>query len=324
MFDVITIGSAIRDVFLPLGDINDYHKNFELLAHADLGNKINLKSVYFATGGGGTNTAFTFKNLGFRTAVFTVIGDDESGKEILKELRRNGINTDLVKRIKKGKTAYSVIILSPQGERTAFVFRGVSDFKAVTYKSFKARTAKWFYLASLGGNFNLLKEFFIYAQQRKINILWNPGGLELALGLKKLRGFLKKTQILLVNKEEAQKLLKKSTDNLKELVQKLQAISGNLVVVTDGKNGAGAGDGKFYYQIPTIPVKVVNATGAGDAFGSGFLASMIKSVDIETALKIGIINSTSVIQKMGAKNGIINKWPNKEQLSAVAVKKMLL
>lgn len=323
MLDVITIGSAIRDVFLPLGDISDYRKNFELLAHADLGNKVSLKSVYFASGGGGTNTAVTFSRLGFKTAVLTVIGADEAGKSILKELKSEGINTSLVKKVKSGQTAYSVIILSQKGERTAFVFRGVSDFKKVSIKDLKTKKAYWFFLTSLGGNLPLLHKIFECALKNFIKIAWNPGGEELKRGIGKLSFFLKHTNVLLLNNHEAAGLAKIKWSKDQQVLKKLQQATGQLVVVTGGHDGAWAFDGLVSYHIPTIPVKVVNATGAGDAFGSGFLAGLIKKDDIETALKIGIVNSTNVIQKMGAKNGIINNWPSKEELTALRVKKFI-
>jgi sugar/nucleoside kinase (ribokinase family) len=130
------------------------------------------------------------------------------------------------------------------------------------------------------------------------------------------------TDVLFLNSDEAQYLTKIKWPQKNKVLKKLHQTTKNLVVVTEGKRGAYAFDGKFYYYIPTLQVKVVNATGAGDAFSSAFLAGLIKKNEVAYALKLGIINSTNVIQKMGAKNGILKGWPNKDELEKLRVRRI--
>jgi ribokinase len=80
------------------------------------------------------------------------------------------------------------------------------------------------------------------------------------------------------------------------------------VVITDGKNGTYAldNDGNFYHQ-KIINAPVVEKTGAGDSFATGFLASRIYGHDIQTSLQWGTINAASVIGKVGAQPGLLMK-----------------
>jgi sugar/nucleoside kinase (ribokinase family) len=72
--------------------------------------------------------------------------------------------------------------------------------------------------------------------------------------------------------------------------------------------------------VATTGVKPISTTGAGDAFGSGVLAGLIKKNDIQYGLKLGIINAESVIRHLGAKDGILRAWPTASQLAKIKVK----
>ena len=71
-----------------------------------------------------------------------------------------------------------------------------------------------------------------------------------------------------------------------------------------------------------LPAKRVNLTGAGDAFGSAFAAGFLKKMDVRTALALGTLNATSVVQKMGAKVGILRGWPSPREIRSVKIKKL--
>ena len=129
-FDVITIGSAVRDVFL-------VSKEFQIIKSprfqtglgecVSLGSKIEVDNITLTTGGGGTNAAATFAQLGLRTAVITRIGNDEPGQAILNDLATYGVDSSLVRVIKKGATGYSTLLTTTDGERSVLVHRGVSN-----------------------------------------------------------------------------------------------------------------------------------------------------------------------------------------------------
>jgi fructokinase len=75
--------------------------------------------------------------------------------------------------------------------------------------------------------------------------------------------------------------------------------------MTKGEKGVVVSDGKYMWSAPSFSVSVQDATGAGDAFSSGFLSGLIKSNDIPFAIKLGMANSVSCIGKIGAKNGLL-------------------
>ena len=118
---------------------------------------------------------------------------------------------------------------------------------------------------------------------------------------------LKKIDILLLNQEEASLLTGISYQKEKQIFKKLDELVPEIAIMTKGDRGAVVSGGNCLYRAGAPKVKVAEKTGAGDAFGSGFLASYIKNQNIEQALQLGIANSTSCIQKIGAKNGLLKK-----------------
>ena len=322
MYDIITIGSSTRDVFLA-------SKNFQLINSKEfstgvgecvpLGSKVDVETVVRTTGGGGTNAAATFASLGFNTAVATRIGDDDAADAVIDDLKNYGVKTTLVKKIKKGATGYSVLLTAKNGERSALVHRGVSNEFKTADIPLKKLKSKWIYITSLAGNTALILKIVKSARDKNILVTFNPGSGELNKGLKELEPIMKCLTVLNLNTEEARSLTKDKTSSIKKLCEKL-ARPGLTVIITDGPNGAYAHlDGTTWFSRPQGK-KALSRTGAGDAFGSGLVAALAKNMGIDDALRVGMINAESVIQSYGAKIGIINKWPSKVTLKKIKVK----
>jgi ribokinase len=310
MYDIITIGSATRDVLLEA-------EGFELRKHADsptgveqcfpLGSKIEIKKIVFTTGGGGTNAAVTFGRQGFKTACVGVIGDDFAAGEILKELNGEGINTQNIHKHDEGHTAYSIIFVHPSGERTILSYKGEGqhfDVKHVPVANFKA---SWLYIDSLGGHYDLFEALVNHAAENKIKIACNPGGKELAHGLGKLKSLLRHIDIFAVNKEEGAELVGVEPQNQEEILKKLAEVCGGIIVLTDARNGVKVLDGSTLYSAGVPDSPVVERTGAGDAFNSGFVCEYARSGDIKKAIQFATANASSVVTKWGAKAGILHK-----------------
>lgn len=317
MYDIIVIGSATRDVFLKA-------EGFKLRERADsptgmeqcfpLGSKIEIKEIAFTTGGGGTNTTVTFGRQGFKTACVGVIGNDLGGGEILKELKREGIDAKYVHKHSEGHTAYSVILVHKSGERTILSFKGEGqhfDIKHVPIDEFKAR---WFYIDSLGGHYDLFEALINHAVKNQIKIACNPGGKELAHGLEKLKPLLRHLDIFAVNKEEGAELVGTEPKEQEETLKKLAEVCGGIIVLTDAQNGVKVLTDSILYSADVPDSPVVERTGAGDAFNSGFVCEYIKSGDVKKAIQFATANASSVVTKWGAKAGILKKgdwgpWP---------------
>lgn len=310
MFDVITIGSATRDVLLEA-------EGFELRKHADsptgveqcfpLGSKIEIKKIVFTTGGGGTNAAVTFGRQGFKTACVGVVGDDFASEEILKELKQEGIDVKYIHKHEEGHTAYSIILVHPSAERTILSYKGEGqhfDVKHVPIRDFKAN---WFYIDSLGGHYDLLEALVNHAVKNKIMIAFNPGGKELAHGLEKLRPILKQVNIFAANKEEAAELVGTKPTEQRETLKRLADVCKGIIVSTDARNGVKVLADSVLYSAGVPDSPVVERTGAGDAFNSGFVCEYVRSGDIKKAIQFATANASSVVTKWGAKAGILKK-----------------
>jgi sugar/nucleoside kinase (ribokinase family) len=319
MFDVITIGAAVRDVFL-------LSKEFQMIRSeafstgmgecVSLGAKIEVEDCVLGTGGGATNAAVTFANLGFQTSTVARIGNDELGRDIVADLTKYKVDTSLIKSVKKGATGYSTLLTASSGERTALVYRGVSgDFTNADLP--KVFSAKWLYITSLSGNLEVLSKIISTAKKAGVKIAVNPGGNELHK-TSQLRPILNGVDVLLVNLEEAQILTGLGTKDGKILSSKL-AVGETIAVVTDGARGAYAAFGKEKFYAKNRNTKSISRTGAGDAFGSGFVASLMKGYSLEDALKIATLNAENVIQHIGAKKGILTKWPKGKDLEEIRV-----
>jgi ribokinase len=318
MRTVITIGTATQDVFLEsprFAAFKDSHLNArsgfpegaECLA---LGAKIEVTRLTLTTGGGATNAAVTFARQGIPTQCLMEVGNDTIGDGIVRELKREHV-TPIAIRDKKNMTGYSTLLLTPTGERTVLVYRGASSDLHVSEGALKKLKADWVYIAP--GNIPLRTIAGIVRHFKKsgAKIALNPSGSYLALGIEKLKPLLNSVSVFLVNREEAARLTRVPYENEARIFKTLDAYIDGVAVMTDGSRGVIVSDGKTMFHAKTFKERVIhNRTGAGDAFGSGFVATLVRAnrIDrgsLQEAIRSGSANATSVVEHMGAKQGIL-------------------
>lgn len=302
---VVSIGAAVLDVFLR-GKIFEPIKDDDgsMIEEFQLGTKNEVDAITYSTGGGATNASVTFARQDIASFYMGNIGDDIAGKAIKDELRRENVDMSLVKVVNDESTGYSTILLAPNGERTILTFRGASKHYNLKQSSFFNIAPDWFYVSSLSGDIQSLEVICEYADKHQINIAINPGSSEIASH--KFLHLLKSFKILSLNKEEMQKLFgeKLSVEELLIVASK----KAPLVLLTDGPKGSYVCDGiKIYKAGMYEDVTVIDRAGAGDAFSSGFVSKIITGHTIEQALTFASANSTSVVTKIGAKDGILHK-----------------
>ncbi len=319
MFDVITFGSATLDVFVSYEKIGVSLKNKRKGIFLPLGEKLEGEKIFFYSGGGGTNSAATFGNQGLKTAFCGMIGNDFAGKIVLEDLKKFNIDKRFVFQTDKELTGMSVIFSGKKG-KVILPYRGASRLLTVKDIPFKDLKAKWFYLASLSGK--LVKDFLKiidFAKKNRIKTAFNPSKYQLkSVDIKKA---LKKVNILILNQEEAGFLTKTSFQKEKAVFRKLDRLVDGICIMTKGKQGVAVSDGKFLYTAPSFRVKLVDETGAGDSFGSGFVVQYIKNNNIVSAIQFAIANSTANVKEWGAKDGILKKG---QKWKKVKVKKQKL
>jgi len=326
-FDVITIGTATQDVYLKskqfcaLRDVHFKEKLGFLSSEAlilPFGSKIEVEDVYVTTGGGAANTAVTFARQGFKTAVLAKIGKDFSGRVIEDELEKEKV-TLLLARDPKERTAYSTLLLTPKGERTIFVYRGASENLKANDVPWQKLKSKWVYFAPGGINFPLLETLVNNFFTQGSFIAINPGRAQISRGLRGLRNVIQKSNVFILNREEASRLTGISYRDEKRIFSVLDRAVGGILVITDAKKGVKVSDGINRWQAGSFKEKrVVDRTGAGDSFGSGFIAGLMHKGEkcekgicnpenIAYAIRLGSANATSNIESIGAKTGLLTR-----------------
>ncbi len=304
MARIVSVGAALQDVYLI--DHDDFGTNSRgFFNQLELGTKVDIDKIQFSTGGGATNAATTFARNGHESIFMGCIANDPAGTAIINALDDEGIDSSYVSYAENIHTGYSVLLLAPNGERTILTCRGASaKFDILNPDDLENIYPDWLYVTTFRGNMDMLDQFFTKAKSLGAKIMFNPGNLELA-HQRKLLGLLSDVDVLLLNKEEAKKIVVGST--LQELILRVR----NYVpaaIITDGNQGAIATDDKEVYRLglyEDVPIK--DATGAGDAFGSGFLAAYANGKNFKESLIFASANSTSVVRKIGSKAGIITQ-----------------
>jgi len=308
MYDVICVGGSTVDVFAKtqyseLIKIMSKKGEEDFLAYPT-GSKILVDQLDFTTGGGGTNVAVSLSKQGLKSAYLGCVGKDENAQIILQALDKYGVSTDLVVK-KRGQTGYSIILDSIEHDRTILTHKGINNnlrFKDIDTKKLKT---KWFFFSSLlDGGFHTQEKLAEFAKKHLIKVAFNPSSYLAEKGSHFLEKLLARTEMLILNKEEAEMIVGK--DSIEYLVYKLNKLGPNYVVITNGKQGAYCYHNEYLYYAKTNNIRIVETTGAGDAFASSFLAGMIRRDDIESAMKIATTNAESVIQHHGAKNKLLS------------------
>jgi sugar/nucleoside kinase (ribokinase family) len=310
MVKILTIGAAVQDVFLshspelkPVTDIPTH----EVFMKLSMGGKADVNKIDFSTGGGATNAAVTFTRQGLESEFMGTIGHDPAGQAVLDDLDKEGVGTTHISYSSKYNTGYSLLLLAPTGERTILTYRGASTHYDPKNFDLSKAHAEWLYISSMAGSMEVLDKIFSQAKKLNMKVFFNPGKDELRQ-ISKLKALLEDVEVLSVNREEAQQIVE--GDELEELVRRLLHYV-PVAIVSDGPNGVMASDGKTMVRAGMYEdVKVIDRTGAGDAFGSGFLSQWAAGRSLKDSIVFASANSTSVVTKIGAKAGILHKGVN--------------
>lgn len=307
MARIATLGSALQDIYLL--DRDDFAPSMlnsqTVFGQIAIGSKVDIDQVFFSIGGGGTNAATSFARHGHQTIFLGAVGRDPAGEAVSRLLDEEGIDSSYLNVLARRQTGVSVILLDLKtGERTILSHRGTSArYDYLDPNDLELIQPDWLYVTTLRGDFRTLENFFKVAKALKIKIMFNPGKLELDSPSRLLKLISDYVDILLLNQVEASKLVK--GENLIELITRLKTYA-PAVIITAGSMGAIATNGQKTYRIGLYEdLRVRDTNGAGDAFGSGFLAHLTAGHSFRSSLIFASANSTSVVSRIGAKTGIL-------------------
>lgn len=308
IFDIVCVGNAKIDTFLTLHETNTHLRLIKETNELAIkfGEKIAVEKAEILLGGNAANVAVGTSRLGLETALVAEIGKDEFAQKIISTLSKENVNTEKVLQEEGQQSSFSTII-NFKNERTIFSEHVKRDHDF----SFENLSTKWVYLTSLGNNWNnAYAKTVNFVKEIKSNLAFNPGTLQIESGKNSIENVLSATSLLFVNRDEAEDLLESphGQKNINDLAIGLQKLGPKIVIITDGQNGSFALDEKGnMLEKNSLNIQVVEKTGAGDAYSSGFLAALIHDKSIEESMEWGTRNSASVIGKIGGQEGLLYK-----------------
>ncbi len=320
MARIVSLGSALQDVYLV--DHDDLAPTVigeeAIFGKVLVGSKVDIDKIAYEVGGGGVNSAIEFARHGHEAVLIGNIAKDSAGDAITRVLNKEGVDTSYMNFSSSKSTGTSIILLdSKRGERTILTYRGASEnFSNFSADDLDLIAPDWMYVTTTRGDMDTLLKFFEKAKSIGTKIMFNPGVRELT-ETKKLIGLLEDVDVLLVNKHEAAQIVPGVL--LTELLYHLHNYV-ETVIITDGSMGGIATNGEESFRFgiyQDTPIK--DATGAGDAFGSGFLAHLAAGHSFRNSLVYASANSTSIVSKIGANHGALT---GNEQLHPMPIQKI--
>ncbi len=302
---VMVVGDSSFDVFITPSEtetvcsLNDK----ECLICFDYGEKILVDSLFTAVGGNAANVAVGLSRLGLSVKLSTILGRDNASGEIVQTLVSEGVSTNMVIFQEAAKANYSTVI-NYSGERTIFTYHSPKEYVFVEPDDIP----DWVYLTSMGKGFeSIYAKVVKYCTDYKIPLAINPGTLQIK-EQEQLLATLDKVNVLNLNKQEAEKILGVDAGaEVQFLLNSFVAKGVSVVVITDGVNGSYVSNGQSFWHCPILQRKPIERTGAGDAYSSGFLASLVSGSTIPDAMLSGTVNSASVVGQVGAQKGLLRE-----------------
>jgi len=261
-------------------------------------------------GGSAANTMVGLARLGCKVGFIGKVASDRDGELLLEDFRREEINTDGIIKTKHGRSGAVIGFVDKQGQRALYVDPGVND--SIEFEEINREhvfNSKFLHLSSFVGE----KSF--QAQKKLVEILpenvkvsLDTGELHARKGLKALASILRRTLIFLPNSRELEILTAES--DYRKAAEKMLKTGVKIVAVKLGSKGCYITDGREKHHIEAVKVKVVDTTGAGDAFNAGFLYGILKSKGLQECGRIGNLVASRSIMKIGARAGL----PRMEEL----------
>jgi sugar/nucleoside kinase (ribokinase family) len=301
--DVVVIGSALVD--LVARDIQNYKiltKNLKKYVSIPYGSKIEVEGMEFHVGGSGHNVATDLAKLGNKVSFVGKIGDDYLGKQIIDDFKKQGFNVKGIKVVKHSSNSLSFVFLLNNGEKSIVVYKGQEldlNVRDIPMKDMKK--TKWLVFTSITSpkSLKFLNKTIELARKNRVKVLANPSIRMIRMKKKSLLNLIKKSDASVMNDEEIKELT--GVKNIAASMKKLNKMGVKIVVVTLGKRGSVAYDGKKMYHKKGFKVKTVDSTGCGDSFTAGFLHYILKGKSIPESLIFGNANGAIEITDVGPK-----------------------
>ncbi len=323
-FRTLSIGGATYDLFVRTGkDIvcDDCEPKSLLLP---VGRKIRVQEVIETCGGGAANSSVGLARLGLETSFCGIIGSDQWGERMLQNLQKEGVDVSGATVIENETSSFSIILNTDSGERVILYSTGANaHLHDATFDKDRAGRMDWLYFNHIHEKSHVIEDDIvrILSDYPRVGMTWNPGGRQLKKGMEDPgnAALLRRTGLLLLNKEEAAVFTGKSTSE--DAIRVLLKAGAMHVCITDGPHGSLASDGRTLYFCGAVEgAPVTDSTGAGDAFGTGATWAIVTGLGLPIALQAGTINATSVLGSIGAQAGLLTHTEMQNRLNQSALR----
>ena len=307
--DFIAIGDTTVDEFIRLKEaqVNCDTNNENCTLSMKWKDKIPYDSAVLVPAvGNAANAAVAAARLGLSAGFISNVGKDHFGEETFATFVREGVDTKHVV-VNDDIPTNHHFVLCYEAERTILIRH--ESYPYVLPEGFVP--PKWIYLSSIGEHaeaFHIeLAQWLIEHPETKL--AFQPGTFQIKIGKEKLAALYAVTEIIACNKEEAERILGIGETDIKELMEKMLALGPKIALITDGTNGAFVSNGTESFKVPMYPDSKppIDRTGAGDATTSTFVIALVLGKSLEEALLWGPINSMSVVQYIGAQEGLLTR-----------------
>jgi ribokinase len=261
-----------------------------------------IKDFVEAPGGSAANTAVGLARLGLRVGYIGKVANDEEGRFLLNDFKKENVDTEGVVVSNKGISGIVFGFIDEEGSRALYVVPGVND--SLTFEEINleyANNTEFLHLTSFVGENSFLAQKKLLKAAFNVKLSFDPGELYARRGLAALKPFLERCRIISPNENELKLLTgKEYRDGSKVLLKE----GASIVAVKLGRRGCYVTDGKESHLIAPPDVERVDTTGAGDAFCAGFLYGLIKGKDLYECGKLGNFVASRCITKIGARAGL--------------------
>jgi sugar/nucleoside kinase (ribokinase family) len=297
MKSVACIGMAVADLIV--GKVDNFHFKTDVT----LVNNVSVKA-----GGDAANVALNLAALSTPISLHTKLGKDMFGHWLMEHYETCGIDTKHIRLTNEEATGTAIALVDNEGERV-FLYKGgtvdtlqLADIDVASVLSHDMVHASGFYLLPQLENDGLV-EIFQSAHRKGVITSLDVGWDNSGQWLKKIEPILSSLTYFLPTLNEAQQI--SGCNEIEACAQFFIDRGVSHVVIKAGAQGAFVNDGEREYWVESVPVEtVLDTTGAGDGFVSGFLAAISRGLSLEEAVKIGNNAGAIVVQQYGSTGAI--------------------
>lgn len=300
MYQLVAIGDITVDMFFQGKTLTQDKEHFNLV----IGGKYYADAFHSGLGGSAANVSIHGAQLGLDSAVVSKVGENAFKNIVVQTLARKTVSTEFLQ-FDRDHVSISSILLSPSGERTVVKYSDPKDhIELGDHALERVKRSGIIFMGNLPYVSVAERTKFMKAVRSETNLLaTNFGSNDCQSGLAKLTPLIEAVDVLFLNRYELGDLLGKKGDTLKLDDNQLKVLNTNLkmLVITDGSNGSYAYTSDVVYKQDAAKVtKVVDTTGAGDAFTAAFLVRYADNKNIQDSLAAAADYAAKIIGKIGA------------------------